>query len=139
MFAPGGRTGATPTRSGPLLRMGDTLADRDTEYRNSNPHIQKTRHPTAVAGGAKRSLKVHPYHRGKEANTKMEKYIASKPCSFGGRRYNIGEVIEAGAVDPNRAKALIRYGTIRPAGDEKVNEAPANPEEKKQSRRKKVE
>lgn len=81
----------------------------------------------------------------------MKRYIAAKPCSFGGRRYEIGEAIEAGAVDPNRASKLIGFGVIRaddgteepqtatPAPAETIDAAPATAKAKKQTRRKKVE
>ena len=55
----------------------------------------------------------------------MKKYIAAKPCSFGGKRYIIGETIPTEAVDPARAPALIKYGTIQ---EVEVPEAPAAPE-----------
>lgn len=79
----------------------------------------------------------------------MKQYIAAKPCNFGGRRYNIGEAIEAGTVDPNRAPTLIKYGIIQEADDKAAPQAKAptnTPVEqpdaakaKKQTGRKKVE
>ena len=55
----------------------------------------------------------------------MKKYIAAKPCSFGGKRYIIGETIPTEAVDPARAPALIKYGTIQ---EVEAPEAPETPE-----------
>ena len=75
----------------------------------------------------------------------MDKFIAAKPCSFGGRRYNIGEAIEAGTVDPNRVETLIKYGIIKRADDKEASQAKAPSEQsdaikaKKQNGRKKVE
>ena len=74
-----------------------------------------------------------------------DQFVAAKPCSFGGRRYSIGEAIEAGTVDPNRAEALIKYGIIKRADNKKPPQAAAQSEQanatkaKKATGRKKVE
>jgi len=63
----------------------------------------------------------------------MKKYIAAKPCSFGGKRYIIGETIPTEAVDPARAPALIKYGTIQ---EVEVSETPKTPAASKAKREK---
>ena len=42
----------------------------------------------------------------------MKRYIAKKPCNFGGKRYYIGDEIPTDAVLPERENALVKYGTI---------------------------
>ena len=42
----------------------------------------------------------------------MANYIATKPCTFAGNDYVIGDAIDAGAVDPSMADFLIRIGLI---------------------------
>ena len=43
----------------------------------------------------------------------MKAYMAGKPCSFGGKRYMIGDTIPTEYIDPDRVNALTKYGTIR--------------------------
>ena len=73
----------------------------------------------------------------------MNQYIAVKHCNFAGRRYNTGEAIEPGAVDPNRAPTLEKYGIIRMADDGEAQQMNAKPsiatKAKRQNDRKKVE
>lgn len=39
-------------------------------------------------------------------------YKANKPCKFGDRQFYIGDEIPEELIDANRAKTLVKYGTI---------------------------
>ena len=53
----------------------------------------------------------------------MKKYYAKKPCRFGNSTYIIGDEIPANEIDPNRVKALVKYGVI--SEDDVPDEQPA--------------
>ncbi len=44
-------------------------------------------------------------------------YKANKPCRFGGKQFFIGDEIPAELIDENRAKTLVKYGTIAAAAE----------------------
>ena len=55
-------------------------------------------------------------------------YKAARPCRFGGRQFYAGDEIPEELIDPNRVKALTKYGTIAyvPEPPESPPEAPAS-------------